>query len=393
MTLNMLNLPPPLLVDSPADLALMCGRLMAAPAVALDTESNSLYAYTERVCLLQCSIPGQDYLVDTLALADLPLGELFAHPGIVKVFHAAEYDVMVLRRDYGFDFVNVFDTMIASRIVGWPQYGLGVLLEKHFGVITDKRMQRTDWGKRPLSSDQLCYAQLDTHFLLPLRDMLWAEIQAQHRAEEARAAFERVATSCWNGKGFDPDGFWQVKGAYDLDERSLSVLRALYAYRDQCARALDRPPFKVWNDDVLLQLSQQPPQSWSELDHIKGFPRHLPNRYRSQLIDIVRRAVNEPPPPRPPYNHRRPDHDIENRYESLRQWRKQHCASRGVEPDVIMSNHALRQLAQHNPTSMAQLDTISTLGEWERKTYGPEIVAVLRQLDRHPHDEPERGDG
>ena len=126
---------PPMLVNTPDALDEMLYRLWAASAVAVDTESNSLYAYTERVCLIQFSVPGEDYLVDPLALDDLSaLGAVFADDEITKVFHAAEYDVMALRRDYRFTFASLFDTMIASRIVGWERYGLAALLEEHFGI-------------------------------------------------------------------------------------------------------------------------------------------------------------------------------------------------------------------------------------------------------------------
>ncbi len=361
----------------------MYDRLRRSPLLAVDTESNSLYAYTERVCLIQFSIPGYDYLVDPLSIVDLsPLGGLFADPEVEKVFHAAEYDVMVLRRDLDFSFANLFDTMIASRIVGCKQYGLGSLLEIHFGIDTDKRMQRTNWGKRPLSREQLHYAQLDTHFLLPLREKLCAQLVAQNRLEEARAAFDEVAQSEWSGRGFDPDDFWRIKGNQDLDPAGLSVLRALYIYRDQRAQAMDQPPFKVFNDSVLVQISAQRPKTLAELDKIKGIPRHLSRQRRQQLLQVIAQAAEHPAPERPPHNHiHRPSQAAEKRYEMLRAWRKQRAQTRGVEPDVILSNATLLELARQDPASLARLDDVAILNDWERKTYGQEIVALLR---RHP---------
>lgn len=381
--MNTSELPSPILVDAKAAFDEMYDRLRRSPLLAVDTESNSLYAYTERVCLIQFSIPGYDYLVDPLSIADLsPLGGLFADPKVEKVFHAAEYDVMVLRRDLGFSFANLFDTMIASRIVGSKQYGLGSLLEIHFGIDTDKRMQRTNWGKRPLSREQLHYAQLDTHFLLPLREKLCAQLAAQNRLEEARAAFEEVAQSEWSGRGFDPDDFWRIKGNQDLDPAGLSVLRALYIYRDQRAQAMDQPPFKVFNDSVLVQISAQRPKTLAELDKIKGIPRHLSRQRRQQLLQVIAQAAEHPAPERPPHNHaHRPSQAAEKRYEMLRAWRKQRAQARGVEPDVILSNATLLELARQDPASLARLDDAAILNEWERKTYGQEIVALLR---RHP---------
>ncbi len=382
----------PALIDTTDALQAMLARLMAESAVAVDTESNSLYAYNERACLVQLAVPGQDYLVDPLALDDLsPLGRLFSEPGIEKVFHAAEYDVMVLRRDFAYQFANLFDTMIASRIVGWPHYGLGSLLADHFGIQTDKRMQRTNWGQRPLSPQQIHYAQVDVHFLLPLRDRLMAELKERRRTEEARTAFRRVAQSEWAARQFDPDGFWRIRGIEGLDDSGLAVLRALYLYRDQRARALDRPPFKVLSDHVLLSLSQVCPRSWSELEEIRGMPRHLSARERKQLLAAIEDGLGSTPPRRPRRERNGAyDQAVLDRYETLRRWRNARAAARGVEPDVILSNRTLHALARHNPTSPAQLEVKDLLTGWERQEYGQEIIGVLcGQLQLDPARAPE----
>lgn len=375
------NIPPPVLVNTTDMFEDLAARLLLEPIIAVDTEANSLYAYTERVCLIQFSIPGQDYVLDPLAIADLTaLAQVFGNGRIEKVFHAAEYDVMVLNRDYGFLFESVFDTMIASRIVGWRRYGLGKLLEKHFGIVTDKRMQRTNWGKRPLSSEQLTYAQLDTHFLIDLRNVLLGELSAQKRVAEASAAFGRVAASRWNGKGFDPDDFWRIKGARDLDDVGLAILRALYIYRDRRARSLDRPPFKVLNDNVLVALSQQRPQTLDALRKIKGIPRHLSAKNLRRLLAEIDQARQNPlPQKRVRHENGHLSQAVEQRYQVLRSWRKARSEARGVEPDVILSNQTLYQLAMQNPMSLRKLETVDMLGAWERQEYGKEIVALLRR--------------
>ena len=384
MTKHPYDLPLPTLVQTESALQEMLARLMVEGVVAVDTESNSLYAYNERVCLIQFSVPGEDYLVDPLAIENLaPLSALFSEPAIEKVFHAAEYDVMVLRRDFGFGFAALFDTMIASRILGWPRYGLGSLLKEQFGIQTDKRMQRTNWGRRPLSPGQLTYAQLDTHYLLPLRDRLLASLTDKARLVEAHTAFNRVAQTEWTERSFDPEGFWRIKGTRDLDDRGRAVLRALYTYRDQRAQTIDQPPFKVLSDRTLLELSRKCPKSLSELGRIKGLPRHLPPNAKRRLLSTIERGLRAQSPVRPERvpNNQRDQEEIE-RYEALRRWRKRCAQSRGVEPDVVLSNRILHVLAQRNPTSPKALDGIKALEDWERQTYGRELVAVLRRQDR-----------
>jgi ribonuclease D len=150
------GLPPIELVQSPEQLARLASTLRSQPRIAVDTESNSLYAYTERVCLIQISTPKVDYLVDPLALADLsPLRPILANPRIEKVFHAAEYDLLCLKRDFEFHLRRVFDTRIAARTLGWKKTGLGDILQQEFAVTLDKRCQRANWGKRPLPENLL----------------------------------------------------------------------------------------------------------------------------------------------------------------------------------------------------------------------------------------------
>jgi ribonuclease D len=148
--------------------------------VALDTESDSLYRYYPKICLIQLSVGARDdnsdptgvvdYLVDPLRLDDLAaLGEVLAAPGVEVIMHAAENDMLLLYRNFGFTFPKIFDTQLAARILGWKQVGLAAILEAQFGLVSDKRMQRTNWGKRPLTAEQIAYAQMDTHYLPILR--------------------------------------------------------------------------------------------------------------------------------------------------------------------------------------------------------------------------------
>src|SRR5688572_21509972 len=186
-------LPPPVWVDQANIFLAMVADLATQPRLAVDTESNSLHAYREQVCLIQFSTPRTDYVVDPLALDDLSaLGPLFSNPEIEKIFHAAEYDLICLRRDFNFQFSNLFDTMHAARILGYMFVGLDNLLAEKFQFEMDKRHQKADWAMRPLTSAQLDYARLDTHFLFNLRDVLEAELKEKERLQIALEDFVRA---------------------------------------------------------------------------------------------------------------------------------------------------------------------------------------------------------
>ena len=128
--MNLENLPEPTFVTQYDELQHLVEKLLKEPIIAVDTESNSLFAYQEQVCLIQFSTRKSDFLVDPLALQNLEiLAPVFSEPGIEKVFHAAEYDLICLKRDFGFEFSNLFDTMVASRILGREAVGLGSILK------------------------------------------------------------------------------------------------------------------------------------------------------------------------------------------------------------------------------------------------------------------------
>lgn len=372
-----LRLPPPVLVDTPAGFRAMLDALADEPALALDTEANSLYRYFHKVCVLQISTRRTDYLVDTLQLADISgLQPFLADERVEKVFHAAENDILLLKRDHDFSFANLFDTMLAARILGWEHVGLAGALKEHFGIELDKRAQLTDWGQRPLTPAQLSYARLDTHFLLPLRDLLAGELRATGRWREAQEAFAGLRDVVFVEKPFDPDGFWRIKHARDLRSSELSVLRRLYLWRDEQARASDRPPFKVVGDDALVRLSQLQPR---RINDLPLSPRQV-QRYGRAILAAIERGRADPPPapPNRVYNgNGRPDPETVARFDRLRAWRSERAAARKVDPDVVLTNDALMAIARAAPAHLAALAGLKVMGDWKLEEYGGAIIDVL----------------
>src|SRR5262245_40598557 len=223
------TLPPPIWVDQQKTFDHMVAELSAQTRIAVDTESNSLHAYRERVCLIQFSIPKQDYVVDPLVIQDLSsLAPIFFNSDIEKIFHAAEYDLICLKRDYGFTFAHLFDTMQAARILGYSQVGLDNLLAEKFGVSMDKRHQKADWGARPLTSAQIDYARFDTHYLFQLRDLLENELREKGRWE---IALEDFALACHVGEPKERNingSLWKrFASRKDLSPRELTVISEL----------------------------------------------------------------------------------------------------------------------------------------------------------------------
>lgn len=281
-------MPEPAYVADDASLADLARRLEAEPRVALDTESNSFHAYRERVCLMQISIPGADFIVDPIAVDVRPLGAVLGGEREL-VLHGADYDVRCLRREFSWDLGRIFDTMIAARRLGSKELGLAALVQAHFGVRLTKEHQRADWARRPLTAAQLRYAALDTHFLLPLHDILSDGLARGGTADEARKEFDRIAAARAHARVFDPEGWRKLKGARELDPAAKKLLRSLWIAREERASAIDKPPFKVIPETALVELARRRPREESAIRAIPGVTPKVMERAGA----VIRRVLQE----------------------------------------------------------------------------------------------------
>ncbi|MGB2897218.1 MAG: HRDC domain-containing protein [Anaerolineales bacterium] len=370
-------LPAPILIENQESLKEMSDRLTSEPLLAVDTESNSLYAYQEQVCLIQFSIPGFDYLVDSLAVRDLStLAPLFSNPAIEKVLHGAEYDVMCLARDFDFQIDNLFDTRVASRTLAWKRNSLSDLLEQVLSINVDKRFQRANWGKRPLSSEMLDYARLDTHYLLKLRDHFHQLLRNNGRLEEAQELCERMTNPPCRENGFSPDDFWRVAHSRELSQRKAAILRELYLMRDRHARRQDRPPFKILGDQSLLAIARSGPRTTEELHGLPGLTNNVIRRYGAEFIAAVEDGLKAPLPQKP--RNRRLDEAVHARYEALREWRKNAARKRKLESDIILPRDLLVEIATRTPRDLADLREIMDPLESRFQRYGEEILRIIQ---------------
>jgi len=374
------SLPAPSLIDTQAKLHKLVGNLSRHPLVAVDTEANSLFAYNEKVCLIQFSIPGKDYLVDPFVLQDLSiLSNIFNDPKIEKIFHAAEYDILMLKQDYQFRFKTVFDTILAARIFGWKTTGLSSILKSRFGVNVNKKYQRANWGRRPLPEEMLTYAQLDTHYLIPLREQMKAELIALNRMELAEEDFRRVCEVNPDhspGKRLDP---WQINGVKDLSQQQVAILHELCKFRDQKARSLDRPLFKVIGDRSLVNIAYAMPASFKELERVPGVSQKQVNWIGNGLLSAIQRGLHKKPPPKP---HRRiRDVAFIDRVEALRSWRKTTARKYKVPSDVVMPKDLLYALAEGGLNKRSDIDRVLQSVPWRRKQFGDDIFQLLTASD------------
>lgn len=372
-------LPPPELIRTEDSLKDLIDDLRRQSRLAVDTESNSLHAYKEEVCLIQFSYPGRDVLVDPIALGSIQsLGQLFSNASIQKVMHGAEYDIGVLKRDFSIEINNLFDTRIACRTLGWQNNALRTLVERMFEVEINKRFQRANWGKRPLSDAMLDYARLDTHYLIEMRNRLVDLLQEKDLLDEMLEFCQYMTQADAHDVHFDPNGFWRIRRARHLSPKGLAVLRELYVYRDQQAQQMDRPSFKVISDKTLFEIANQSPDNLEQLGDISGMTTGQLQRHGKALLAAVRRGLAAKPP-RYPRNKNNNHEAVKIRYDQLHDWRKNTAKARDVESDIILPRDIMREIAHKNPKNTEQLKPIMLPLVIRFKRYGPEILQVLKE--------------
>ena len=379
------------LIETSEDLDALAQELMSEKVLAVDTEADSFYHYFDKTCLVQIATREQIYLVDPLAMggpAELaPLAPIFASPDIRKIFHAAEYDIFVLKRDCSFEFANLFDTMVCAQLLGYPSVGLAGLAERHFQVNLPKDEQRSDWSKRPLSSKQMSYAASDVLYLVALTEQLSRELDQVKRMSWAQEEFEALTRREWSDRSFDTMGYVRIKGARKLNPKSLSVLKELYLMRDARAREMDRPPFKVIGNRALLEIAEQQPRNLAELSSIKGITDLLVRRMGSEMMNAVKTGCKTEHGPIPKLSsgpRRRMDRPAERRLSALKGWRVTRSSEVSLDPGVLCPNSALESIAWHAPHNAKELGEIEQLKGWFVREFGAEIIEVAMAADPTP---------
>ena len=366
---------PPVWVDHKATFEKMVRDLSAQSRIAVDTESNSLHAYREQVCLIQFSTPKTDYLLDPFVLSDLSaLAPLFSSPGIEKIFHAAEYDLICLKRDFGFEFASLFDTMYAARVLGYTLVGLDNMLSEKLGIKVDKRHQKADWGARPLTPAQINYARFDTHYLFQLRDMLEAELEAKGRLQLAREDFARACEVELPRDKVNGATWMRFSSRKDVSTRELTILRELCSFRDRVAEKLDRPPFKVISDETLLDIARNLPEKDVDLAGI-GLSSKQIRLWGPDLLDATRRGTVAPLVTRA--LNQRPSDAVLKRLEKLKNWRKIQAKEMGVESDVVLPKVYLNALSETPPKNISELQSQLSDSPWRYRQFGTRLLKIL----------------
>jgi len=353
--------------------------LQSEPALAIDLEADSLYSYPEKVCLVQISTPSANTILDPLSGGEgiQALGTVLANQAIAKVLHGGDYDIRLVKKEYGFETLNVVDTMIGAQLAGRAKVGLAALLEEEFGVQVEKRYQRANWSARPLATELLRYAALDTAHLLQLWKRIRQELirlgrlawaQEEFSLLEAVAPPPKRAPSCFD-----------IKGARRLTPKQQAILQALVEVREETARAWNRPPFKVLSNQVLLNWAQSPPLNRKQVLKTPRAGKGILRRLAPRIVNAVHKARSLPLEACPrhsptPYFPLTDEQKL--RLKRLKKVRREAARRLGLSAGLLVNSETLEQLSRAAPQeALGLLETV--LKRWQLEVLGPALRRAL----------------
>jgi len=341
-------------VDTEKKLEALLPELRAATWVAVDTEADSLHAYPEKVCLIQISTHSGDRLVDPLAGIDLGalLDALSEH---ALIMHGADYDLRLLRKHHEFVPNDVFDTMLAARLLGVRQFGLSHLAQTYLGVKLEKGPQKANWALRPLTERMERYARNDTRYLKGLADKLTQELEAKRRLAWHKEACTRLIADCARNHPADLDVVWRVRGSHLLGRPALAILRELWHWREKEALAANKPPFFIMSHGSLVEIAAAAATKRA----VDGLlPKHLSERRRGGVLKGIARGLGVSPEEHPrilkPMG-RRPSEAERRRFIELQRRRDTRAVELGIDATLIASRGVLSDLAHDWDKHAAEL--------------------------------------
>jgi ribonuclease D len=350
--------------------------------IGVDVESDSMFHYKEKVCLIQISSPETNILIDTLSIKDLkPLSHIFSDPEIRKVFHGADYDIRSLFRDFGIEVNSLFDTQIAARFLGIPQTGLSYCLESKFGISMEKKYQKKDWSRRPLPGEMLQYAVKDTCYLMPLALLFEKELREKKRYswfEEECELLSKVRPSPPRNEPL----FLRFKGASKLDPRKLAILDDMLKWREELAARRDIPPFKILGNLQIMEILEKRPIDIEGLDILS---LRQVSQLGKSILKIVQTAMEIPDDKLPVF----PKTKKQNlsamalkKISALREWREGFGGKTGLDPSIICPNSLIQEIVLLNPRTAEELKGLDGIRKWQINLFGEEVCALLNSIPR-----------
>lgn len=367
-------------IDDYASLLSETENLLNENIIGVDLESDSLFHYREKICLLQISTESKNILIDPLSVKDLsPLSPVFSNPKTRKVLHGSDYDIRSLYRDYKIEVNSLFDTQLAARIAGINETGLAHLLQNYFNVRLKKKYQKKDWSRRPLSESMLNYAVYDTCYLIPLSRILEKELINKKRIQwlvEECKLLSRVRPAPPNGEPL----YIKFKGAGKLLPRELAMLEMVLQLREKIAEKKDMPSFKILRNDQIMKIVKKPPISTEDLEALSDRQIRMMGKTIVKRSQEIASLPESELPDYPKNNSKASETGSPGSIKALKDWRQKIAEKFEIDISLVCTNAQIQSLSASCPGDIQDLKKTGILRNWQIDAYGDEICMILNTI-------------
>ena len=374
------------LIQTTEELTKFLKEIEDTDIIAVDIESAGFYKYYARVNLIQIATREVCAIFDPQKIKDFsPLQEFVQTAKCTWIFHGGDYDISMLARDMGVFIPGMFDTRKAAELLGLSELSLRGLTEKILGFTLDKKLQRCDWSRRPLTDAMKKYALLDAICLVPVSDFLKNKLNEEKRTAWFKEECDYVAENARKATGptYDPYAF-RIKGSSKLSLRSLAILREVWKLRDTIAEKNDRAPFMLLSNHAMLEIARQRPRSIAGLSVIRSLNKEFLHRYGTDLQNAIKTGlkaelVGLEKPPRT-----RIKQNLLTAWEgelakSLREIRDTRAEILGIAPPLLAPTQTLYDLARIRPSTVGELRQSDILHKWQVDILADDFIPLLQQ--------------
>lgn len=366
-----------ILIDSDNKILKVYDELKNSLYISIDTESDGLYAYDIKLCLLQIESNGKLYIIDPLAVDISILKDIFENPEIEKIFHSAYSDISIIKKKEDITFKNIFDIMIASKYIYKKAVSLKNLVKIYFNVDLDKKFQKINWSKRPFNTEILEYAAKDVYYLKKLRDILKDELIKKQVYDEFIYSCELSGKVEARRNIFSIDRYINIANAYHLEDMEKLIFLEMVKKREEIARTLNLPPFKIITNELMIYIAKH----YDEIINAREIK--LYNKCIVKNIEWIRKIIEKVFSSELDYlsstRKTASSTNYEIKLKMLKKWRKQISQKANLPCELVIDIKFLKEIAK---LEILDKDILKSIGVDEKRieTYGSNLIEYFNSL-------------
>lgn len=374
-------MPPALWITTNDALAAALKMLSGSNFVALDTEFMRERTYYASLCLIQLATEDGCAIIDPLADIDMrPLWEFLYDRKRLKVLHSGRQDLEVLslatvsRSSDGVSDVAtvpgpIFDTQIAAAMLGAPaQAGYATIVADRLGHTLPKGQTRTDWSRRPLSTEQLDYAADDVRYLVPLYHDLRESLQSRGRlAWQAEEALEMEDPALYR---IEPTDAWRrFKGIDRLRPHQRATLKLLAQWREARAMRKDMPRGWILTDESIREITDRMPTDREGLEGLSSLSANFLRKRSDEILALINKGISNGGSEAPASIPAKPEPQQLARVTKLLGMVRDEAQRQQIAPELLATRRDVEQLVFAGRSD-------HLVNGWRREVIGEKLVAA-----------------